>query len=80
MKSLAALLMAPLFLLAPVEPANADNCQQAARAEARAHGPGTIVVSVRPINQNGQVICDIRLSVPGKKSQPPRIVTVRVGG
>ena len=80
MKSRLALLVLLLttVLAASVTPANANMCSQIAANEAASRG--AVVLSVRATRQGGGVVCEIKLRIPGKAGQPPRVETVRRNG
>ncbi len=76
-------MIARLFLLMAIfvpaaVPARAVDCNSVAQAVAAQYGGDAIWAS--PVQQGNTTVCEVKVKIPGKQGQPPRIRTVRVPG
>ncbi len=78
MKKLLCIVIGFVFLVAVFAPVNAANCARAAKQLAASRGAQ--VLAATPVSSGGQTVCQIKLLIPGKNGNPPRVETMRVNG
>ncbi|MGI9400421.1 MAG: hypothetical protein ACR2O0_04125 [Rhizobiaceae bacterium] len=78
MKIVSCMIISGLFLALAYQQVDAANCAQVAKQLAASRGAE--VLASTPVSSGGQTICQIKLLIPGKNGQPPRVETQRVSG
>ena len=67
-----------MFLALAMQSVNAANCARLAKQLAASRGAQ--VLASTPVSSGGQTICKVKLLIPGKNGEPPRVETQQVTG